>query len=361
MKILDRYIIRNILITFIFITLFLQIISVIIDITQRMHRLEENKGSIKNALIYYYPFWSLWLSNTFSPISLFLSIIFFTSSLTKHSEMKALLTNGISFQRITIPYLFSAFIIGTISLIVNYFFLPKANEMKNKFHYQYLLNSTYKNQYDNNKTICTQVSKNGYLFIRNFSRKKNRGKDFVYQELNGRKLIYLLKAKNVIWFNKNLILYDYVENNTNHNYHSFSKGNYTIKKLPFTHEELLPEEYIAETMTIFKLKKFIDREKKKGSSHLNTYLNEYYQRTSLPISNFIFTILGLSISSKIKKGENDHHTFIGLLLAFFYLFFIEMFKVYSNKGILPSIASVILPNMIFMIITLLIYCNKNLY
>lgn len=212
MKIIDRYIIRNFIGTFIFITISLQFISVVIDIFQRMHRLENNQGSIQEALIFYYPFWSIWLTNTFSPISVFLSVIFFTSKLTHHSEITAILSSGISFRRLTLPYLRSAIMIGIVALIINYYFLPVANK-KNQFHYQYLLSPRYKNQYKKNQTINTQISKNEYIFIRNFSKKENIGKECVYQKFNGKKLIYILKSRNIFWYKKQEIyfFFDYKE------------------------------------------------------------------------------------------------------------------------------------------------------
>ncbi|WP_185869255.1 LptF/LptG family permease [Blattabacterium cuenoti] len=356
MKILDRYIIRNLLFTFIFITVSMQLISVVIDISQRMHRLENNQGSIKKALIFYYPFWSIWLANTFSPISVFLSVIFFTYKLEKNSEITAILSSGISFSRLTIPYLISAFIIGIVSLLVNYYFLPVANRKKNQFHYQYMLSTRYKNKYERNQSISIQISKNEYIFIRNFSRKKNLGKDFVYQKFHGKKLIYILKSKNIFWKrNRIYVLYDYRETLLKKNYDFFVNGDYKIKKFSFTPEELLPEEYIAETMNICDLRKFIDIEKK--NRNVNIHLNEYYQRTSLPFSTFIFTILGLSLSSKRKKSEIG--IIIGITLSVLYIFFMEITKIYSAKDYIPSFLSIWLPNGILGIITSFFYFYWN--
>ncbi|AFJ90689.1 LptF/LptG family permease [Blattabacterium sp. (Blaberus giganteus)] len=360
MKIIDRYIIRNFIETFIFITLSLQFLSVIIDISQRMHRLENNQGSIKEALIFYYPFWSIWLINTFSPISVFLSVIFFTSKLNHNSEITAILSSGISFRRLALPYLISSIMIGIVALITNYYFLPIANKKKNQFHYQYLLSPKYKNKYENNQTISAQISKNEYIFIRNFSKRENIGKECVYQKFNENKLAYILKCRNIFWSKKHkiYILFDYRETIIKKNHDFFIKGDYKIIKLPITPEQLLPEEYIAETMNIHELKKFIDVEKNKRN--INMHLNEYYQRTSLPFSTFIFTILGLSISTKRKKGEIAYNMIIGIALAFFYIFFIEITKIYSTKDYIPSYLAVWLPNVIYGIITMLFYWNRNI-
>ncbi|WP_185867359.1 LptF/LptG family permease [Blattabacterium cuenoti] len=362
MKIIDRYIIRNFIGTFIFITISLQLLSVLIDISQRMHRLENNQGSIKEALIFYYPFWSIWLINTFYPISVFLSVIFFTSKLTHNSEIIAILSSGISFRRLTFPYLMSAIVIGILALITNYYFLPVANKKKNEFHYQYLLSPKYKNKYEKNQTISTQISKNEYIFIRNFSKKENIGKECVYQKYNGKKLIYILKCRTIFWSKKYriYILFDYIETIIKKNHDFLTVGDYKIKKFPITPEQFLPEEYIAETMNIHELKKFIDIEKDK--KNMNIHLNEYYQRTSLPFSTLIFTLLGLSISTSTKreKGEIAYNIIIGIVLAFFYVFFIEITKTYSNKDYIPSYLAVWLPNIIYGIITLFFYWNRSM-
>ncbi|WP_185871865.1 LptF/LptG family permease [Blattabacterium cuenoti] len=358
MKIIDRYIIRKFIGTFILITISLQFISVIIDISQRMHRLENNQGSIKEALIFYYPFWSIWLINTFSPISVFLSVIFFTSKLTKNSEITAILLSGISFKRLTLPYLISAIVIGMIALLTNYYLLPFANKKKNKFHYQYLLSPRQKNKYEKNQTIFTQISKNEYIFIRNFSKKENLGKECIYQKFNGNKLIYILKSRNIFWYKKykTYVLFDYRETLIKKNRDSFTTGDYKLMKFPINPDQLLPEVYIAETMNIHELKKFIDTEGNK--INMNIHLNEYYQRTSLPFSTLIFTILGLSISTKIKKGEIAYNMIIGIILAFFYVFFIEITKTYSNKDYIPPYLAVWFPNMIYGTITLFFYYKK---
>ncbi|WP_185871294.1 LptF/LptG family permease [Blattabacterium cuenoti] len=355
MKIIDRYIFRSLIKTFIFITISLQLLSIVIDLSQRMHRLESNHGSIKDALIYYYPFWSVWLANTFSPISVFLSVIFFTSKLTKNSEITALLASGISFQRITFPYLLSATIISMTSIMINYYILPIANKNKNKFHYQYLLSSNYKKKYENDQNVSAQISSKEYIFIRNFSREKNIGKYFVYQKFIGNKLIYILKSKNIYWNKKSkvYVLHDYIETTIHKNNDFFVKGFYKVIKLSLTPEEFLPEEYIAENMNISELKKFIDIEKRRGNKDINIYLNEFYQRTSLPLSTFIFTILGLSLS--LKKGEIGGNIIIGIILSFIYIFFIELTKVYSIKNYIPPYLSVCIPNIFFGIITTYYY------
>lgn len=130
MKILDRYIIKKFLGTYLYITISLVLISISLDISQHLSSIYENHGSLKHAILDYYPLWSLWLINLFMPISIFISIILFTSILTVNHEFIAMNSIGISTIRIIIPYFISTFIIASISLIMNHYYMPTINKKK---------------------------------------------------------------------------------------------------------------------------------------------------------------------------------------------------------------------------------------
>ncbi|WP_185878084.1 LptF/LptG family permease [Blattabacterium cuenoti] len=354
MKIIDCYLIKNFIKYFIFFTISMQIICVIIDIPQRIHRLDNNNSSIKNAIIDYYPFWSIWIINTFSSISLFLSIIFFTSKITKNSEITTLLANGISYGRIAITYLIFAFIIGLINLIINFYVLPTVNKKKNKFHSQYLV-SSYKELYGNNEALTAKIDKNKYLFIKNFSRINNVGHKCVYEVFDNKNLIYLLKSKYIFWSKKNkyYIVYNYKEIFFNKNYDSSKSGLYKILKITSSPDELSPDDYVSENMSINELNKII----KINNTDKNIYLNEYHKRIALPFSALIFTILGLSISSN-RKNDLGKNIIIGIIVIFLYIFLMEIINIFSSKNYIPPYF-IWIPNFITSIYTIFIYCKRN--
>lgn len=361
MKILDRYIIRNFLGTFLFATVFLLSISVVIDLSQRLHRLEAHQGSIKEALIHYYPLWALWLGNNFMPIGVFISIIFFTSRLTNNTEIVAISGSGVSLFRLIRPYLISALIIAGISFTMNHYFLPLTNQTKNQFLYRYMLSVSKKCEYEESQRVSAQISTDEYVFINSFSRKKYAGKGFVYQKFKDQQLIHIITAGSVLWSSdkKNYVLYDYRERYMEGNREILRNGVELRKELVVMPQDLLPEEYVAETMNTFQLKKFIEKEKLKGTQNVNLYLNEYYHRTSLPFSTLVLTVLAFSLSSQKRRGGIGVNLALGIAMAFFYIFFIELSKNFSIKGYMSSFLAVCLPNVFFGLIGFFFYCWRS--
>lgn len=363
MKIIDRYIIRNFLGTFLFATLFLLSISVVIDLSQRLHRLEAHHGSVKEALVDYYPVWALWLGNTFMPIGVFISIIFFTSRLANNSEIVALAASGVSFHRLTRPYLISAFLISLVSFLLNHFVLPVTNRIKNDFQYRYLLSVEHKDNYERDRKVNAYVGDGEYVFIDSFSKSQERGNGFIYQKFKGKKIFYILSAERVRWNSseKTYYVYNYKERFIKDFKDDFKKGGELKVKIPLTPQELLPEEYAAETMNTFKLARFIENEKKKGTVGINLFLNEYHQRSSLPFSTFILTLLAFSLSSEKRRGGIGVNLALGILIAFAYIFCMEICKIFSTKYYISSFLAVWLSNIVFGILTCFFYLRRSRY
>ncbi len=92
-------------------------------------------------------------------------------------------------------------------------------------------------------------------------------------------------------------------------------------KLNFDVDDLTPVVYIAETMTLGELNKFIEKEKARGSSDINRYLVVKYRKYSLPVSAFILTIIAVSVSSIETSRRNGSEPCFGNCLSFYlYLF-----------------------------------------
>lgn len=356
MKILDRYIIINLIKYFLFITISMQLICIIIDLSQRINRIEKNNGSIINAIMYYYPLWSIWLINTFSPISLFISTMLFTSRMNKNLELMSILINGISFIRILFPYFFFSFFIGLISLLMNFYIIPKINKKKNRFYYEYLISSKQKKEIKQEKKIINvRLSKNEYMFIQNFSKKKNIGINCLYQKYDNKKLIGLITSKYVFWSEKNkiFILYDYryIKINRNRQY-MVDSGKYRIlKSIMSPKSNIFSEKNLYEKMNINELIYYIKKNNRINNDKKTwIYFIEFYQRISTLFSSVIFTMLGVGISFK-KDNDFGKSIFIGISLIFLYLFFTEFIKTYFINNSFISIF-IFIPNFIIGLITI---------
>lgn len=361
MKILDKYIIKQFLGTFLMMSILLTTITVVIDISNKINRLSENGSSIEQALVEFYPYWSIWIINTFLPIAVFISVIFFTSKMANDTEIVAITSSGISFFRFARPYLISAGILTIFSLGINHFLLPKANVQKNKFEYQYLLSGREENVYNETKSIAVKLSSNEYLFINEYRRSEKRGSGFKYQKFNALTLVKNIRANQIFWqesdstFRLSNFYLREIDKDGKEKLSSGSRMNFEINVTP---DELLPESYAAEVMDSPSLLAFIKRETEKGSANVNTYLTEYKKRTSISFSIIILTILALSLASEKRRGGIGTNLAIGLLLAFVYIFLSEMMSTFSENNVFsPSIAAW-LPNILFGVISIFLFIRR---
>ncbi|MFA9289824.1 MAG: LptF/LptG family permease [Solirubrobacteraceae bacterium] len=362
MKILDKYIIKKFIQTFLFIIFILTIIVLVIDISENLNRMESNGSNLKEALVEYYPYWIIWLTNTFISIVVFIATIFFTSQLSEKSEIIAMTSGGVSFYRLVKPYFIIASSLFVITLLVNHFALPYANVYKNKYNFDHLQFRSKNQEFLYNRKIAVQISKNEYLFVHSFNRAENTGEGLLYEKFKGQNLVESYKAAEIKWVPKDSI-YELIDC---YEYYKISNKKDSLaynlikrKKIKATPDDILPESYVAETMNTPKLLDFIKKEKEKGSSDIDVYSTVLHKRTSLPFSNFILAILGFSISSERKRGGMGLNLAIGISLAFGFIFANQMISILSDHSVVNPFLGAWIPNFIFGSITLYLFIKRS--
>ena len=135
---LDIYIFRKFIVTF-FVALLLIIgIIIIFDISEKIDDFVSTNAPIEAIVFDYYLNFVPYFMNMFSPLFVFITVIFFTSKMASDSEIVAILSCGISFHRMMVPYMFTATLIAIFSLGLNLFVIPNANKKRAEFEQQYL-------------------------------------------------------------------------------------------------------------------------------------------------------------------------------------------------------------------------------
>ena len=132
-KKLDWYIFKRFMMTF-FVSLILIIgIVIIFDISEKIDDFVKNEAPLHAIIFDYYLNFIPYFINMFSPLFVFITVILFTSRLAANSEIIAILSGGISYHRMMVPYIAAATIIAALSLGLNLFVIPKANEQRLEF------------------------------------------------------------------------------------------------------------------------------------------------------------------------------------------------------------------------------------
>ncbi|WP_293893506.1 LptF/LptG family permease [Flavobacterium sp.] len=359
LKIIDRYILKRYLGTFVVMLFMFIPIGIVIDVSEKVNKMIENHVAF-SAIAKYYLDFTIYFANLLFPIFLFLSVIWFTSKLANNTEIIAILSSGISFSRFLRPYIIGATIVSVFTLVMTIYLVPNASAGFNSFRFTYLNNSGVAGMRDDTD-VFRQISKDEYIFVSNFNEVSKMAFNFSMEKFEGDKLKYKLVAGRIKWNQKEktYTLYNYSKRKVGKFGDIIESGEVKDTVFKFDLEDLTPVVYIAETLPLNELNKFIDKEKARGSSNINIYLVVLYKKYSIPVSAFILTIIAVSVSSMKRRGGMGTNLAMGILLAFSFVFLDKIFGVLAEKSSVPSLLAVWTPNIVFGILAIFLLRNAK--
>lgn len=357
LKIIDKYILKRYLATFTVMLLMFVPIGIVIDVSEKVNKMIENKVPIK-AIANYYFYFTIHFANFLFPIFLFLSIIWFTSKLANNTEIIAILSSGISFTRFLRPYLLGATIVSFGALVMGFFLAPKANEVYNNFRYTYLIGGGQE-EMRQSSDVFRQISDDEFIYVSNFNIVTKTAFNFSLEKFKGDKMDYKITANRIVWNpkTKDYSMFGYTKRTVGELGDVIENEDKKNAKFKFDLDDLTPTVYVAETLSYGDLIHFIERERRRGNANINVYLTVLYKKYSVPVSAFILTIIAVAVSSMKRRGGMGMNLAIGILLAFAFVFFDKIFGVMAEKSTIPPIIAVWIPNIVFGILA--IYLLRN--
>src|SRR6218665_1630115 len=171
LKKLDRYIIRKFLSTFFFSITLILLIFIVFDIKEKIQTFTSEKVPLKEIIFDYYLMFIPHYGNLFSPLFTFIAVIFFTSKMAQQTEFIAILSSGTSSNRIMRPYIITAGLLASLSLVLNHFLLPKAIRIETAFVDKYI-NDGYNTDEQN---IHKRIGVKRLIYMNNYANKLNPG------------------------------------------------------------------------------------------------------------------------------------------------------------------------------------------
>lgn len=360
LTILDKYILKKYLTTFAVMLGLFAPIGIVIDVSEKVNKMIENKIPLTEILIYYYHF-TIYFTNLLFPIFLFLSVIWFTSKLANDTEIIAILSSGISFTRFLRPFIFGASIVSLFILLMGFFIVPKSSEGFNNFRYTYLKGGGKEAMRGDNTDVFRQISNDEYIYVNSFDVASKTAYNFTYEKFTKDKLAYKISASRIQWNpkTKNYTMFDYVKRTVGGLDDKLEKADKKDAKFSFDLEDITPVVYIAETLNLGELNRFIEKERKRGSSNVNVYLVVLYKKYSIPVSAFILTIIAVAVSSMKRRGGMGLSLAIGIAVAFSFVFFDKIFGTLAEKSSFPPFLAVWFPNIVFGILAIFLLRNAK--
>lgn len=352
MKKLDWYIIKKFYSTFFFAILVLAVISCVIDYSEKVEDFVSKKAPAW-AVINYYKDFVPHITALLFPLFIFIATIFFTSKIAYKSEIIAILSSGVSFQRFMRPYFIGGGFLCLVSLVANHWIIPLANKERLAFEDKYVHDF---NPYTGDN-LHLGISKGYYVYFQNFNMVANTGNHFTAEKVDG----IVLKEKLMADYAS----YDSVTKTWNLHNVTIRTNDSTSEhirkiidlpiKYPFVPKDLNKSDAIKEALTTSELANYINTEKLRGRENLSFYLVERDRRTAQPFAGLILTIIGGCIASRKVRGGSGFHLALGIMISAVYIMFLQTSTTFATKASLSPLISVWIPNVIFGILAFVLY------
>lgn len=353
MKKLDRYILKKYLLTFAYVMGLIMSIAVIFDISERVDDFLKYEPPFMAIVTDYYLNFVLFFSNLFSGLLLFISVIWFTSRMASRSEIVSILSSGVSFRRMMLPYFIGATLVAGISLYLNHTVLPKANATRLEFEDNWL-RSPYRNR---DKNIHVQAKDGTTFYFESYNNLKHIGYQFSLTKWEGQHMVFKLNADFARYDSTTGLwaLENYDKRYLQGDEERLSHGVRMDTTLAFDRADLSRRSNAVEAMTSRELLAFIEKKSDAGSDEVPWFKLRYHERSSYPFSTYIFTLIGVAIASRKVRGGIGLHLMLGIVIAVAYILAMKVTSVYAtNRGLDPFLA-VWIPNVLFTVLGIRLY------
>ena len=355
-KRMDRYIIMKFIGTYFYSIALIISISIVFDINENLAKFTSYHAPLRAIVFDYYANFVPYFANLFSPLFVFIAVIFFTSKLAGNSEIIAMLASGMSFKRLLRPYMISAALISALNFYLGSYVIPKGTVVRHDFE------SLYKNnkKITSAQNVQLQVGKGVIAYISQYDDKTKTGYGFSLDKFEKKKLILHTTA--------NVVKYDTISDSRYH----CKMVNYKTRDLRGMREKITsgmekdtvimmePMDLVfskgqQETFTSPELLHYISKQQERGSSNVVQYEVEYHKRIASCFASFILTIIGVSLSSRKRKGGMGLYLGIGLALSFAYILLQTVCATFAINANTPPMLAAWIPNILYFGIAYLCY------
>jgi lipopolysaccharide export system permease protein len=353
LKKIDLYIIKKYLGTYFYSIALIICIVIVFDISEKIDDFIEKEAPLEAIIFDYYLNFIPYFVNLFGALFTFIAVIFFTSKMASDTEIIAILSSGVSYKRMLYPYFISTLVIAVLSYFLINYIIPPANQVRLDFEENYIRNTfRYKE-----KNIHRQIEPGVFIYMESYNNFYDIGYKFSIEKYKDGKLESKLISSYIKW--------DTTKN-------KWTVNNYMIREFDSLSEKIIsgkrldttiaisPEDFsrrltFVETMNKHQLDNYIEEQKMLGADNIEALLIEKYKRFSYPFSTFILALIGVTLSSRKRRGGIGINIGMGLLFAFSYIMFMQVSTVFSiNSGMNPLLA-VWMPNISFTIIGIVLY------
>ena len=355
-KRLDWYIIKKFVGYYFFSIALIITIAIVFDFNDNLQKFTDYHAPARAIIFDYYANFVPYFANLFSALFVFVAVIMFTSKLAGNSEIIAMLASGVSFKRLLRPYMITCIFLSALSYTLSAYVIPHGTVIRQNFE------TMYKNKKKNTsaENVQLQVDRGVIAYIQHYDNNSKKGYGFCLDKFQEKKLVSHLTASE--------IQYDTISDSKYH----WKLTNWKVRRLQGMKEKITsgmnkdtlitmePTDLVyskgqQETFTSPELKDYISKQINRGSGNVVQYKVEYHKRIASSFASFILTIIGVSLSSRKRKGGMGKALGLGLALSFGYIMLQTVCATFAIQANFPPMLAAWLPNIIYAFVAYFCY------
>jgi len=347
MLIIDRYLIKQFLLTILFALLTFLAIFIIVDLMEHIDEFIDFDVPLEIILKYYAVFLPQMI-RYMTPISVLLAALFVTGKLSDLNEITALKASGMSLYRYMAPFILTTVFISLFSIYFGGYISPLANKIKVSIERDYMDWGTIRS----GNNIFFQDSKTRIVTIASYNITNHQARIVSIQDFNPNnisKMISRIDAKKMKYdeASDKWTLMDGVQRY----FTDLTETQQTFDELEIDNLHFLPKDIIKkqiknEEMTLTELDELAVEMLTAGNNPKRVQI-EYHSRIAFAFASIITVLFGLPLSANKRKGGLALQFGINLVITFTYLVFMSISQAFGKNGVMSPILTGWLANIIF--------------
>ena len=350
--ILDSYILKQFLGTYLLATILFLAVIAMFDVTEKLDAFLS--APLKETIFDYFASFLPYFANQLSPLFVFISVIFFTSKLAGNSEIIAILSSGVSYKRLLRPYMIGAAVLAALTFIMSNYVIPPTNVKRIAYTNKYVRNKSV----ESGANIQLMASPGNVVYMSRFENSNKTAYRFSMDHFEGKTITSRMTARTAEYDSTRQYhwkMHDYMIRRFDGMKESVEKG-YTLDTIiPIEPKDFLISVNDQETLTTPQLTEYIERQKMRGVANIKGFEIEKEKRYAATAAAFILTLIGMSLSSKKVKGGMGINIGIGLVLSFSYILFSTVTSTFAINGLTTPFIAMEIPNLVYLLIGIYLF------
>ncbi len=345
MRLLDRYLVREQIVSLLTGLLFFVAIFIIVDVFEKLDSFLDNRVPI-HVVAHFYVVSIPGIVMMVLPMSMLLSCLLAIGQIGRYNELTAMQAAGVGITRIVAPLYVFALLVCVLVFATNETLMPRLNAVRNKIYRGDIKKENLEGAVM--RTNLAYLGSDGRTFlIRTYNIPEKLMREVVIQEIQQHTLTGRIDAESARWEGGKWVFREgFVRRFDRDGEHAAHFNELMIPGLRERPENFEKAEEDPKALSFWELQKYIERLRQSGS-RVQKYLVELYLKISFPLTNLIVVLIGTALAIRVRHGGLAISFGLAVFISFVYYAIIRTGQALGHSGTLPPLLGAWLGNIVF--------------